>query len=635
MTDDIVDDNADSGANIAPTAGDAAVAGKNGNAIGGGNNGGKQQQGGGGGGIAWQSGSSVGALNPTNFGYRYSTPSKRYRTATTSGGPDDANRNRELPANLQVRFRNRQGAELGGSAAGGSTTLLDLPVTSSVDDMTSLVHALLDDELRDADHDATSNKRSKIPYSFYAKIKNNDEKDGPEDDVEITASIAELLLRFPHVGTETTLEITYQPLSVFRVRPVARCTDTLPGHSEAVLHVCYSPDGKWLLSGGGDFVVRIWDVNTGTAKHICKGIHRHHVLATSWSPDASRFVSGDKNGVLVVWDPVTGKSVGKALRAHKQWITGIAWEPMHLVPASKVATFAASNTSGKIDISTTVCDRLATSSKDGTVKIWNVRTQVTSATLSGHADSVEAVKWGGEGFVYSASRDRTIKVWNPDRGILVRTLVGHGHRVNTLALSSDFVLRTGPFDYKRTKFESVKEAYESACEKYDHFRKHHQDGNGNGDSGGERLVSGSDDFTLYVWNPAQSKHPLKRLTGHQQAVNHIAFSPDGRYFASASFDKKVKVWNGYSGDFLITLTGHVGSVYQVAWSGDSRYLVSASKDSTAKLWEVPSGGAGKRSGTARETLPGHADEVYALDWCPFGGSVATGSKDRTIKIWKH
>ncbi len=145
----------------------------------------------------------------------------------------------------------------------------------------------------------------------------------------------------------------------------------------------------------------------------------------------------------------------------------------------------------------------------------------------------------------------------------------------------------------------------------------------------ETLVSGSDDFTLFVWHPKVGKHPIKRLTGHVQAVNHIAFSPDGRYFASASFDKKVKIWNGKSGEFLSTLTGHVGAVYQVAWSSDSRYLVSASKDSTAKLWEMPSG---KR---ARETLPGHADEVYALDWSPDGRSVATGSKDRTIKIWKH
>ena len=142
-------------------------------------------------------------------------------------------------------------------------------------------------------------------------------------------------------------------------------------------------------------------------------------------------------------------------------------------------------------------------------------------------------------------------------------------------------------------------------------------------------VSCSDDFTLFLWSPTDSKKPLSRMTGHQQAVAHIAFSPDGRYVASASFDKKVKIWNGRTGAFVATLTGHVASVYQVVWSADSRLLVSGSKDSTLKLWEL------KSLKKARNTLPGHADEVYALDWSPNGSMVASGSKDRTIKIFRN
>lgn len=133
-------------------------------------------------------------------------------------------------------------------------------------------------------------------------------------------------------------------------------------------------------------------------------------------------------------------------------------------------------------------------------------------------------------------------------------------------------------------------------------------------------MSGSDDFTLFLWHPTESKKPIARMTGHQQLINHVAFSPDGRLLASASFDKSIKLWCGKTGKyvasfafftfncnfacfrFLGTLRGHVQAVYQVAWSGDSRLLVSGSADSTLKLWDV-------RTRKLAVDLPGHADEV--------------------------
>ncbi|RHZ33228.1 hypothetical protein DYB31_006961 [Aphanomyces astaci] len=378
----------------------------------------------------------------------------------------------------------------------------------------------------------------------------SDSENEDHDDVQVASN----------ASTEAALTITFQPLAVFRVRPVTRCTDTLQGHSEAILHVRFSPDGKKLASGGGDATVRFWDTNTCMPQFTGRG-HKHHVLCTAWSPDGSRFASADKTG----------------------------------------------------EIRNSACERFASSSKDGSIKIWNARTGRQVASLS-------CLKWGGEGLLYSASRDRTIKVWAVEGdqvGKLVRTLVGHAHRINTLALNVDYVCRTGPYDHTFKTFDTREEMQQAAQARYDAIRRGQP----------ERLVSGSDDFTLFLWEPAESKKPIERLTGHQQPVNDLSFSPDGRYFASASFDKKVKIWNGKDGKFVATLNGHVGAVYQVCWSSDSRMIVSASKDSTIKVWELAN------LKNAKETLSGHADEVYALDWSPNGQKVASGSKDRTIKMY--
>src|SRR5690554_3200633 len=132
----------------------------------------------------------------------------------------------------------------------------------------------------------------------------------------------------------------------------------------------------------------------------------------------------------------------------------------------------------------------------------------------------------------------------------------------------------------------------------------------------ERLISGSDDFTMFMWEPKQQKKPLTRMTGHVQLINMVCFSPDGMWVASASFDKSIKLWNGLTGKFVATLRGHVEAVYQVAWSPDSRMLVSGSKDSTLKLWDP-------KTHKMKTDLPGHADEVYAVDWSPDGTTVAS------------
>ncbi|OXA57705.1 notchless protein homolog 1 [Folsomia candida] len=422
---------------------------------------------------------------------------------------------------------------------------------------------------------------------------------------EITSSLSGVLTNEEKDDHETVFKIICQPQAVFKVRCITRCTSSLSGHAKEVLSANFSGDGRKLATGSGDSSVRFWDLDTETPEYTCEG-HGDWVLAVAWAPSGLRVASASKNGKILIWDPSSGKQMGKPLMGHKDYVSFLCWEPLHL--------------NGE-------CRHLASCSKDQTIRIWDVVLGNTVRILTGHTAGITCIRWGGSGLIYSACRDRTIKVWRASDGVLCRTLEGHGHWVTTLALSSDYVMRTGAFDPKDVEILAYKELPKLGHGEYQEMAKSRYDAF-MANRGPEVLVAGSDDFTLSMWHPTEDNKIKKKMTGHCQTVNDVKFSPDGRLLASASFDKSIKLWDGKTGDFITTLRGHVQCVFQIAWSADSRFLVSGSKDSTVKVWSM-------KTKKLEVDLPGHADEVYAVDWSPDGQRVVSGGKDKVLKIWRH
>jgi WD40 repeat protein/predicted Ser/Thr protein kinase len=141
---------------------------------------------------------------------------------------------------------------------------------------------------------------------------------------------------------------------------------------------------------------------------------------------------------------------------------------------------------------------------------------------------------------------------------------------------------------------------------------------------GKFLASGSEDKTVKVWEVG-SWREVATLRGHQDWVSSVSFSPDGKFLASGSGDKTVKVWEVGSWREVATLR-HGGYVKSVSFSPDGKFLASGSWDKTVKVWEV---GSWREVATLR-----HVSWVSSVSFSPDGKFLASGSGDKTVKVWE-
>jgi WD40 repeat protein len=114
---------------------------------------------------------------------------------------------------------------------------------------------------------------------------------------------------------------------------------------------------------------------------------------------------------------------------------------------------------------------------------------------------------------------------------------------------------------------------------------------------------------------------------HEDTVNSVTFSPDGRLLATASEDKTVKLWEAGTWRNLRTLAGHTRPVENAQFSPDGRWLASGSVDKTVRIWDVSNGHELRR-------LQGeNKEEVNSVAFNASGSRLASGGDDGKIRIW--
>ena len=369
------------------------------------------------------------------------------------------------------------------------------------------------------------------------------------------------------------------------------------------VNIAWPPDGQGLLTWGGSPIVSLWNIQSGKKLRELKA-KNEWVFALAFSPDGSMLATVGGDRAIRLWDWRSLRELA-VIRAHDSEIESVCFSPDRR--------------------------KLLTGSRDHTAKIWDIESLLAPEVLAGHTDYVFSVAFSPDSCTLAtASNDRSVKLWDAATGKPLHTLNGHTREVFAAAFSpSGERLATGSADHT-VKIWDVNTGRQilSINDLTAFVRSVAFSPDGRMLAAGSHHTSEtfqSEERTVRIFDAATGRE-LRSLRGHKEEVMSVAFSPDGRTLASASWDKTIKLWDVETGRELMTLRGHTEGVWSVAFSPDGKRLATGGRDDTVRVWDAATG---------RElmTLTGHTDEIFSVAFSPDGARIASASNDHTVKLW--
>ncbi len=208
------------------------------------------------------------------------------------------------------------------------------------------------------------------------------------------------------------------------------------GHDGEVFTCAYSPDGSYVLTGGWDTKLRIWDSASGAQEAEFQAGNKP-ISACTVSPDGRFFLSGCLEGMLARWDSQTRRRLSLFL-AHGRPVSCIVYSPDSRF--------------------------ILTASWDSNLIIWDLQRDFEGRTLTGHRDIVAGCKLTPDSkSVLSWSYDGTLRLWSLTKADGIGKLGGHDDRVNAADVSPDGRLAVSGSRDGTVKVWDLKQARELAC----------------------------------------------------------------------------------------------------------------------------------------------------------------------------
>ncbi len=408
------------------------------------------------------------------------------------------------------------------------------------------------------------------------------------------------------------------------------------GHQESINAMALSPNEKYLLTGGGDRLLKIWDIKTGKELKTIKG-HEREIEAVNFSSDGKYFISAsDDNRVIKIWITESGRLIRNIKYTHRTSINAITFSPDNKY--------------------------IYSCGWDMKVKKWDFKTGKELMIYNGHTHQVMDIKFLPDpSYFVTAGKDGLIILWNADKPEPVKVIEAHDEEITGIDISSDgkYVVSGNGVKLTVWKLQTGKEIFSSEPQEsginsvaYSPNGEYVASGSWYGkvklwnaktgreigaftghtssvmcllfDKTGEKLYSTGRDCSIRIWD-VKSEKEIKNLYRNIIIKNCATLSHNNNYVALAGEDKNIQLWNIETGKYKI-LSGHKDKVYTVCFSPEDKYIISGGKRDAIRKWNVETGELVKRA-------EGKQSDVVTLTYSPDGKRIASGSMDQSVLIW--
>lgn len=363
---------------------------------------------------------------------------------------------------------------------------------------------------------------------------------------------------------------------------------TLEGHSEVIVCVALSPDGRTIASGSYDKTIKLWDIATGVLQQSLDG-HTEPVMFLAFHPDGRFLLSVSSAVVIKIWNPITG-GVQRTLESEGD------------------ASHAVLSGDGRF---------LATRAHPSFIILWDLSGDCSEHRLLSHPGLSRVAFSPDNCLLVAVSDDGTIELWDvakktvrqsfhfSSRNVISTSILFDGRNIAVCDTESVFLcdLDTG---IERKLHNSPKIDYPVTFL-----------------SGGRLLMMMTEEGFLVLWDVMAG---LLRQA-HQGPFDFLGISPNSRYVALNMTGFYIALLDLDQGQ-LYLIGAHSDRVTAVAFSSDSQYLVSTSSDKTVRIWSVNAAVQQQKRRVCDRSAG-----ISLLGFCDSGRLLTTCSRDGTLALW--